>query len=1007
VRNINNLLAIASRSEFQQQEVTGKVTDIQTGETMPGVNVVVKGTNVGAITDGSGRYSINVADKNAVLVFSFIGYGIKEVPFAGKSIIDVVLERQVTGLEEVVVVGYGTQKKANLTGSLSSVNIESFQAKAVGQNLSAAFIGEASGVTVRQSTSSPGNDDAEIRIRGNGTFSSAGSSPLVLVDGIQQDMNNVNMNDIQSISILKDASSAAIYGTRAANGVILIETKRGKSGKMEVSLNSYVGFQRITEKPDFVDSWEYAESTNEALHNMGLGPQYTDEDIQLFKSGTSPDTHPNSNSFETFYSSGNPIQYKTDLAFSGGNENTTFRFSLGYNKNNSLVARAYAEDINFRLNVDSKLLENLYLKLNISGNRGFHTNPTSVKNGQWGFDPLIKTAYWYPVTLAEKNSDGTYNHYQGANVQADLDGKGYMSYWLDNIFVDPAIVWNILPELKITGEVSLTTNYNKNKFFKPKFTFSPSFSTSYAELQQQYSDNNLLTLRTIAEYSKTFNKVHEFRVLAGFEEEDFSTGNIHAYRNIFPNNSLFELNAASTENMTNSGNASEWAMQSYFGRINYVFNRKYLVEINSRYDGSSRFPKNNRWGFFPSGSLGWRISEEEFMNSLTSIDNLKLRASYGILGNSQISNYPYQRTINLGQDYPIGDVLAPGAATTVLPNELITWEKTSVLDIGLDFTLFDSKIDGSIDYFDKVTSDILYSISSSDILGLTPSEQNAGEVNNKGWDFNLSYQDKKGDFSYRISSNFSVIKNKVVSLAQVEKDIAKGLFVGESLGALYGYVWDGWFVDDADIQSYAPQPFVAQPGLPRFKDISGPDGIPDGVVDATYDQKVIGSTFPKYTFATTISASYKKFYISMLWQGSAGVHRYLRGMIGSAFHNWGPVQRWQYEGRWTEDNPDRYAVYPRFENSLKSIPVGMLSTFWARDASFLKLKNLEIGYNLPSTIANKLGLGNVRIYASGTNLLNFDKFPKGWDAEEEYGDWYWGVHYPLLSTTVFGVNIDF
>jgi TonB-linked SusC/RagA family outer membrane protein len=497
--------------------------------------------------------------------------------------------------------------------------------------------------------------------------------------------------------------------------------------------------------------------------------------------------------------------------------------------------------------------------------------------------------------------------------------------------------------------------------------------------------------------------------LAGFSQEQYREDWTRSFRDKFPNNSLFELNAGASSNMQAFGSGSEWALRSFFGRLNYSFNDKYLFEANARYDGTSRFPANGRWGLFPSFSAGWRISEEAFIkDNLTWINNLKLRASWGELGNQNIGNYPYQNKLNLGQNYSFGGSLISGARLTTLANPDVTWETTRITDVGLDMDIFNGKLGLVFDYFNKVTSGILYNISVSQVLGLGTSEVNAGEVKNTGFEVLLKYKTSIGKLNIGIIPNFSYVQNRVSKLGNnLNRDIGKNLFVGQSLNAIYGYEADGLFVSADDIAKYPTQPYSAQPGFVRYKDISGPNGEPDGKVDATYDRKVIGSTFPKYSYGATITADYNGFDFSVLLHGLAGFEKQMGSYQAFAFYNGGQIQQWQADNRWTEANPNPNAKYIKLTSLNMGSGTIQTSTFWNRNASFVRVKNLQLGYSFSNGMIQKMKLNRLRIFFSGQNLFSLNHFYKGWDPEMGQSTGDNTPFYPITRVYTFGVNARF
>jgi len=997
----------------QQQTVSGKVTD-NSGQPLPGVTVVVKGTTQGTVTNADGIYSLSNIPEDATLVFSFVGMRTQEVVVGGRTSINVVLEQETIGIDEVVAIGYGTQRKENITGSVEMASAEQLENKpiiSVGQALQ----GELSGIAIRQEDGKPGSS-TQIRIRGYGTFSSAGNNPLVLIDGIPGSLDAVNPSDISSISVLKDAASAAIYGSRAANGVILITTKRGAKGRIEVTYGGSAGFSELADMPEFVDSWNYARAYNEALTNAGQGAVYSEEDIQKFISGEDHDNFPNDKHYEMALDN-IAWQTKHDVALMGGSQNTTYRFSIGYLRNDGLLQNNkydnysdnllnYYNKYNLRLNVDSEITDKLRLIANISGTADDEKGPGAATGDRTTMRVITRIARM-PASIAGRTSEGYYGRVDKGSPWADIDAT---SHELDRNYyfiANSDLEYKVIDPLTIVfrgGYVFDHTNYKK---YAADEQIDVTTYAGPAKLDVNWNTRRELTLEGLIKYNQSFGD-HNLNVLAGYSQIESKYEYLNAYRDNFPTNELFELNAGSSENQKNWGGASEWGLISYFGRAQYDYLGKYLFEANVRYDGSSRFDEGNKFGIFPSFSAGWRIAEEGFLQNADWLYNFKLRASWGELGNQQIGNYPYQAILSSGNNAIWGNSVYNGIVMNTVANANITWETTAITDIGIDFSVFEGKLSGTIDYFDKTTRNILYNITTAGTLGLNSSPSNAGKVKNSGWDFNLSYQENMGDFSFEIAPHFSIVNTEVLELSDVEKDIAKGLFIGEPLNALYGYTADGLFVDEGDVNSYPTQPYNARPGDIRYKDISGPEGVPDGKVDPEYDRSVFGQTAPKYTYGSRITANYKAFDFSITLDGAAGMRRLLNNMAGRAFANKSNVQQWMWENRWTKENPDPNAQYPRFllHGGGFNEPYSYISTFWAWDASYLKVRSAQIGYTMPESVINALKIDYLRVYLAGRNLLTFDNYFEGWDPElnVQTGE---GVHYPMSRTYILGVNVKF
>lgn len=990
-------------------KVSGTVTSSSDGEGIPGVNVLIKGTTSGTVTDVDGNFSVDVPNDDDILVFSSIGYISQEVAVNGRTVIDVALMEDMQGLEEVVVVGYGTQRKANLTGSVSSVSAEQLSKRSASQ-ASQLLQGVTSGITATQTSGEPGSDAASLKIRGLGTFSGAGTDPLVLVDGVPTSINAINPNDIESISVLKDAASAAIYGSRAANGVILVQTKEGKEGIMQIRYESYVGKRQATELPQYVDSWTYAEMKNIARMNMGQNPEFTQEDIDKYRSGQDPDNYPNKHHLKDLFNSGNGLQTKHNLTFTGGTEDARYLFSTGYLKQNGIIEQNGYDRYDLRLNVSSNLRDNVRLNAILSGTQSLRNRPAGITTDGArvsDINGVIQAANSYNATVPGRRSDGTYGTFMGHPVAEGHLASGSFGETRNTSFgSNVSLEWDILESLKISSRISYRWGHAKNRLFGAQFTADPNWSFGPSQVNVSSSIDRYLLNDFLIDYDKTLGS-HSLHVLGGFSNESYHDETLSGRRDNFPSNKLHYLNAASPVNDENSETGSTWKLISFFGRLNYSFQDKYLFEGNLRYDGSSRFSEGKRFGLFPSFSAAWNISEEDFFQ-VPWMDHLKIRGSYGKLGNQQIGTYPYQKTLSVGSIYVTGEdeTVYPAIQLTNLPFEGITWESTRITNGGIDIGLFEGKLNLTGDYYYKRTENILYNLSVSSVLGMSVGEQNAGEVENKGVEFELSHKNAMGGFAYSIFTNFSINHNKVLDLAGVERDINKGLFIGESMQSIYGYQTEGLFVDEEDIANYPTQNYVAKPGFPRFKDISGPEGVPDGLINAADDRTIIGNLFPKYSYGMGITADFKGFDFYLQLQGQAGLEKLIQGQE-QAFNNNGNIQQWHVDNRWTEENPDRNAEYPRLEMALHEAPWDVQLDYWTRDASFIRIKTLQFGYSMLPEFLDNTFINQFRIYVSGENLKSFDHYYPGWDPEMTTSGGQSPSYYPVTRMWSLGVNVQF
>lgn len=981
-----------------------------------GANVVVKGTTNGTITDMDGRFSLD-APKGAKLQISYIGYITKELTVDTKTDYVIELVEDSQALEEVVVVGYGTEKKVNVIGSIAQISSEKLENRSTPQ-LSNVLTGQMAGVTVIQRSGRPGNSGGEIRVRGVGSFGgeSNKSDALVLIDGIPGKLNDVSSEDVESISVLKDASTAAIYGSRAANGVILVTTKTGKEGKVSVGYNGYVGFNTPTALPEFVDTWQYATLYNEAVGREA----YTQEEIQKFRDGSDPDHYANARYLDEVFSR-KGLQTGHDVTINGGNAENKYMVSFGYLKQNGIVEKNDYQRYNARVNLINEILPGLKLTSRLSGVYGNRKEPMAPGGDDAdNMLVLIQKALRFPGLTPTILSDGSF----GAGRELHGTPAGWIKS--DSFYENPEfslnanvrLDYNPVKDLLLSAIGAYTYTNGEERTYRSTMKLSGDRVLGPSELKHKMGKTIYKTFQATAEYNKTIGE-HTFGILAGYswEQEDYRY--VQGSRDKFPGNDLPYLNAGSPDNQKSEGTGNAWAIQSGFGRLRYNFNERYLFESTVRYDGSSRFPQSKKFGFFPSVAAGWRLSEENFFKeneSLGFISNLKLKVSWGRLGNQNIGNYPYQSVYELGQNYPFGDTYTQGAAVTTAVDPTIKWEETETIDGGLEAVFWNGLLSVNASYFNRRTYDILYkpSGSVSTILGQKISEMNTGELKNFGWEFEVGHRNKIGDVSYNVNANLSIIKNKLTTLGvgnveQLNGMVGNGsdLFIGYPIQMYYGYVSDGVFLDENDIKSWYDQSKVTpnpQPGDIRYKDISGPDGVPDGKIDPNYDRVYLGSRIPKFTFGLNLGVEYKGLDLSVLLQGVAGVTGMLDGFAGWAFRGDGNIQKWQAEGRFDPANPTRYPAYPRLEDlSNSTTPNIVTSDFWTQDASYIRLKNIQLGYTFPKKMLQAAKISNLRVYVQAENPLCWNKYKPGWDPEINTS----GNYYPILATYTFGVNFKF
>lgn len=1000
---------ITKTATVNASNVTGVVVDAS-GVPLIGVNVLEKGTTNGTITDFDGKFTLNVSSPNAKLVISYIGYVSQEVSAPKNGELKVVLKEDTETLEEVVVIGYGTQKKANLSGSVSSVDSEQLQNRPI-QNVSSGLQGLMPGVTITGTNGAPGMDSGNIRVRGTGTLNSA--SPYILIDGVESEtMGDLDPNDIASISVLKDAASAAIYGSKAANGVILITTKRGSTGKPKISYSGYISFQNTTETIDRLSSYEYASMYNDALKSEDKAPRFTPDEIQKFKDGTDPN-YPNTDWYDLAYKTG--IQHRHNINISGGNEHAKYMGSLGYLNQTGVLPNAGREQFNARTNLDMKITKRLSAKINLAYIKNKYDDASSAYYGG-SSDQIIRQLNLISPWIVNRYEDGTYGTISDGNPIAWLDSGMKVTRDNYNFTGLASLDYKILDELTLTLTGSYVNDLQNYKYFQPFIQYNPNKASDPSSLDERYYRWDRTNYDVLLNYDKTFGK-HNLKGLAGWHTEKYNYKYMKAYRKNFPNDNLTDMNAGDAATQTNEGYSRELAMISWFARVNYDFAGKYLLEANIRADASSRFAKGNRWGYFPSFSGAWRISEENFMKGAQNwLSNLKIRGSWGMLGNQDALNsadasgafYPAINTYEIGATYPFGGALNSGYYQGSFRLNTITWEKAKTWGVGIDFGLFNNKVTGSIDYYNRKTEGIMMDVAVPNEFALSPYKDNVGEMVNRGVELNISYNDKWGDWSFGAAANFAYNHNEITDLGGVdylETGYSQRNAVGFAMNSYYLYQADGFFNSQEEADA-----FTAKYGNPfgggDFKagDIRYVDTDGNGTLNGK-DRVMANSSDPVYTFGLNLNAGWKGFDLSLMFNGAAKVsrlfdaHEVYGAFSGDAGH---PASIWK--DAWTETNHD--ASMPRIftDTNSPSSSRNAVSTFWLQNTNYLRLKNLQLGYTLPKSLLANWGIDNVRFYYSVENLFTIDNMKINIDPEATSQRL---SSYPLLRTHAFGVNITF
>ncbi|MDR3339944.1 MAG: TonB-dependent receptor [Candidatus Symbiothrix sp.] len=1031
--------------------VTGKVTDVS-GDPLVGVNVTVKGEpTLGGMTDIEGLYTISVPDRNATLVFSYLGFITQEINVNNQSVINLTMSEAALSINEVVIVGYGTQKKANLTGAVSQVNSKIFESRPVSSTITA-MQGTLSGVYIAPTNGNP-NQDLSINVRG--TTSINGGSPLVLVDGIESSLKLVNPNDIETISVLKDASAASIYGVRGAFGVVLITTKKGsKDGKLSINYSGNYALSKATYMPEFVDnSYDHVMFVNQSCLNNGVAVLYPQVQVDAIKAKMENPSLPDYIFVGTQY---RPVGYRNwkeeliedysprrthSLSISGGNGSTNFYLSTSYLNQEGVLkinpdvynrynARAYVENNTYKwLKVSLKALYNTakmdqpHTYANDIYRAILYSSP--LQGGQWLGDPNYPE-YDYLI--------GRYFQDQNQTPLLLYGGRDILQQreitLTPSVDIMPLKGWNIHFDYNYNFLLGYDTYNTKNmsQYFLNNAATGlvahpgPSTTDSYniRESQKLYSSINLYS-----DYEFSLAQVHHFKLMAGFNQESTVYNYITATRNTMLNPDLPSLSLGTGDQaVTQTG--YEWALRGGFARVNYDYDSRYLLELSGRYDGTSRFPKDNRFVFLPSFSVGWRLSEEKFMTFAKPIfDNIKFRYSYGMLGNQMLTSsvwsgnmryYPYIPFLTSGTSsyYLFGNVGTDktiNPPTSLLPASL-TWEKVTTSNLGLDLSLLASRLDLSFEVFTRTTSDMLLQQTYPEVLGASAPVENSGELQTKGWEFQAGWRDHIGDVSYRVGFNIYDAQAEITKW-KGGTGVVTDYYAGKKVGEIWGYVTDDHFLTAADFVDgdvtkalLIPQAGYStwKPGDIKYKDRDGNGAINtgDNTPENPGDRIVIGNSTPRYNYSITGEVSYKGFSLNVFLQGIGK-----RDLFPTDADFWpdGNNQYYNTQKRfitdsWTPDNTDTYYAMPRPRSAQNQ----QSQTKYLQDASYLRLKNLTIGYDFPKAWLNKVYLSRAQIYLSGENLWEKQNRVGPYDPEFSGSDYY---AYPFQRVYSVGLNLTF
>ena len=987
-----------------QTAITGKVTDAGTGEPLVGATIRILGESGSVTTNAEGRYSITVPSLKIRLQVSYVGYIASEIDIDGKSVADVALSPEDAALDEVVVIGYGTQKKVTLTGAVGVIDSKKLENRPVASAVEA-LQGQVPGLTVVRTSAQPGKQAIDFRVRGTSTFSN--NPVLTIIDGVPASLDRINPSDIETISVLKDAASAAIYGSRATGGVILVTTKAGRKGPPRVTVNTTMGTQSPTRFPEKVSALDHALLSNEARANDGGAPKFSDDEIARLSSPDFKEVN-----WDDYFLN-NALQSDHSLSISGGGENNDYYVSFGYLKQEGMVLNTSFGRFNIQANQNFRLNKKLNLGFKVGYIPSVITEPTSNRVGSMltavaalpNTDDELKT----PDGRWLARADGVSNTIASASEDAG-QAITKSTRLTGNVSLD----YSILPQVKLTGNYGFVRNQSRLRDYTKILTLYQQHDhdqvasrTEFNSLNIGYASDTQHNANLLANYTQQFND-HTVSVLAGVSAEWFEQETDDIFTRDFLTDDIYVVDAGTSDPTfwDIGGTAFDWSLASVVGRASYSFRDKYLLEGSFRYDGSSRFLSDVRWGFFPAVSAGWVVSNESFMSSVSQVDFLKLRASWGQVGNQNVGFYPFANTLSQTAYYFNG-LPNRGVQTAGAPNPNLTWETKTSVNLGLEGRFFRNLLEVTVELFRERTADILLALPLPTTFGQAEPVQNAGIVDNKGWELELAHRNKIGNLTYGVSFQISNVTNKVINMGGVSPIIDGNVITeeGYSINEWYGLRAIGMFQSAEEVANAPFQTALTSAGDLRYENNGGDPNL----INAD-DRVRLGKSIPMFPYGFRINLGFRGFDLTAFGQGVGKQWVWSNGWTAQNFDRENSTLRTYHLDRWTPETPN--ARFPKTRMGSGAADDGIndrFSSFWLENAAYFRLKNIELGYTIPDNVMRKrIGLQHVRVFVNAENALTFTKF-LGYDPETPTGTGARLVEsrYPLAKVYNVGLNINF